>query len=182
MNSEKHFTNFFNKYSPLGVMKAVFLTAFLTMGPEILLTIPRMSFSESEEKEISLKSMPMAGNRGDFISVHLGNYQIASLLLTAPSPEEVLDPRDIFVSIGFLLTRDENAVPYRSILEQLVAQLELHHLITINSLKKILPQLHRIFEQSTINIDLSEDVSFELSIGNQKEEKTGLDLLDDALW
>lgn len=160
----------------------VFVSAFSHLGPEILGIFPKLVISIEQEKAIALKCIPMGGKEGDFITVHAGDFQIASLLTVIPSYMETEDKRNTYASVGFLLDSDVNPVPYKKLLEQIIDACKEHNLLDANTLKKIPHQLYKILEQTEVSLDLKEGITVELSLEAKKKDKNGLDLLNDALW
>ena len=162
--------------------RGVFVSAFSHLGPEILEIFPRVDMSEDQEKAIALKCIPMGGKEGDFITVHVGDSQIVSLLTVIPCYKATEDNRNTYASVGFLLDGDINPVPYKKLLEQIIDACKEHNLLDANTLKKIPHQLYKILEQTEVSLDLNEGITVELSLEAKKKDKDGLDLLNDALW
>ncbi len=163
-------------------MQGFFLTAITELGPEVVLTSPEKVLGELEEKEISLKSMPMSGKDGDFISTYIENFHIAALLCSVPPIHESYDKRDTFTSIGVFLDKDENPIPYRYIFETIVNECKKHKLLTLDTLKHILPQLYQFSRKNQISLYINTEKTITLTLTKEKTEKTGIDLLNDALW
>ncbi len=165
-------------------MKGVFITAISTLGPEIISFYPnKLKLNENEKREIGLKSMPMSGKEGDFISVNLEHFQISCLLTLIPPFEVNYDKRDTFASIGFLIGKDENPIPYRLFLEKLISKCKEHNILNMNTLKEIVPQAYSVFKNGKVNFRIADNISFTIELETTtKKEKTGLDMLDEALW
>ncbi|MFW9993717.1 MAG: hypothetical protein ACFFD4_16845 [Candidatus Odinarchaeota archaeon] len=81
--------------------------------------------------------MPMSGNCGDSVSVTVGDYLAVSTLLSVPAFENSYYKRDTFVSIGFLIYKEVNPLPYQSILENIALTYRDRDILRVPILQKI---------------------------------------------
>jgi hypothetical protein len=164
-------------------MKAVFITAiFPVEGPKIIAVYPEDLLSFDEKFELSLKCMPMGGKEGDFSSIMFKDYQVCSLLDTVVPIDKEKDPRDTIISIGFLLEKLTNPIPYRNLLNTFISECKKNNMFNLKILEKIFPRFIKLKEKKTITIPFSDSHRIKFSLKTELDEKDGLDLLDEILW
>lgn len=156
--------------------QAIFLVAVTIDGPNILGIFPRIILREEERKELSLKTIPIGGKDGEFISANIGDCQAVAIIREVPSFVIEQDRRDTFASFGFLIPKEMNPLPYQEVLQTVTAACKAKNIFNAETLMKLGETLHRIMNsartckleiqvnpQLTIEVNLDEHVESMLS-------------------
>jgi hypothetical protein len=69
-------------------MLGVFLAGLTQVGPGCIAFFSDKEFSGDLKRELALKSLPISGKEGDFISVSIQEYQAVSIILPVPAFED----------------------------------------------------------------------------------------------
>ncbi|MHA1223799.1 MAG: hypothetical protein ACTSSG_08830 [Candidatus Heimdallarchaeaceae archaeon] len=132
--------------------RAVFLTGMTDFGIELMQFYPNIQLSESIRHDLCIKSMPMACEDGDMLITHIGEYQAVCLTRLIPCFEENSFKEKTHATLGLLIPKDINPIPYYKILEKLLYELELIDGLTKDYLSLIVPKLYH-----SINSKLKQD-------------------------
>lgn len=148
------------------IMLAVFLSGLTQLGPDCLTFISKKKFSDDLKREIAIKSLPISGKEGDFISVSIREYQATSVVLPVPSFEAVSDKRDTYVSFGILLSQDVNPYAYQAALKKISNTCKENNLLSVPVLKEIVPKLFQLAPTNILKIteNLEIKISFDVSL------------------
>jgi len=111
-------------------------------GIELIQFYPSIKLSESIRHDLCIKSMPMACEDGDMLITHIGKYQAICLTRLIPCFEENSFKEKTLATLGLLIPRNINPVPYYKILENLLHELELKESLTKDYLSLIVPKLY----------------------------------------
>lgn len=137
---------------------SVILTGLTLRGPDIITQYPVISLSSEERLSIAMKSLPYGGQCGDIVNVTLNGYQMIFVLLSVPAFEVGLDQRETTVSMGILIPRDINPLPYQRALKNIAINCKEHKILNIHSLEIIMKELYKTIinnkeNRFTINVE-----------------------------
>lgn len=163
-------------------IRGVFLSAITDIGPELILLETRgITLNEEEKINLAIKSMPVAGQRSDYIIVNLKKCQIIALLMDIPPFGNLEDSRDTFASLGFIIDRDENPIEFRKILEKIVNKIVKSNSANIQTLKSVVTQLIEALKKNLTVVIIALPNNQKIKI-HLPMKKKGIEILDEALW
>ena len=126
---------------------AVFLTGLTTLGNELLEFFPESDFCEDIDNELCLKSMPMGGKDKDSIVTNVNDNQAVCIMRSIPGFESPSEKRDMYVSLGLLIPKGRNPIPYQNILTKLTDQFDAKGILNKRTLTRIVPNLFHILNR-----------------------------------
>ncbi|MHA1944922.1 MAG: hypothetical protein ACXAC6_10600 [Candidatus Hodarchaeales archaeon] len=152
-------------------MLGVFLAGLTQIGPGCLAFHSDKEFSENLKRELALKSLPIAGKEGDFVSVSIQEYQAASIILPVPAFEDTNDKRETFVAFGVILSPEVNPTSYQAALKMITDTCKENSILTVPVLKGIVPKLFQLAPthilQITKNLEVKIDFDISLTSGQR---------------
>ena len=122
--------------------RAVFLTGMTDVGNELLYFYPEIKIGETINHDICLKSMPMACEDGDMLITNIGNLQAVSVTRLIPCFGGKSCKDKTYASLGILIPKDTNPIPYYKMIEKLLKKFESKGNLTKDMLVKIIPSLY----------------------------------------
>jgi len=125
-------------------MLGVFLAGLTKLGPDTIAFSNGRQFTAELKKEIAMKSIPMSGKEGDFVSVSIKDFQAVSVILLVPAFESGYDQRDSFVAFGVLISQETNPTPYTSMLKTIASVCSKYGCLDVPSLIELVPKLHKL--------------------------------------
>ncbi|MHA1977014.1 MAG: hypothetical protein ACW98F_13865 [Candidatus Hodarchaeales archaeon] len=133
-------------------MLGVFLAGLTKLGPDVIAFSDGNHFTAELKKEVAMKSIPMSGKSGDFVSVSIQDFQAVSILLLVPAFESGYDQRDSFVAFGVLVSQETNPTTFNSMLKTISSVCMKYGCLDVPSLIKLVPKLHNLPENKILEI------------------------------
>ena len=127
--------------------RAVFLTGMTEMGNELLYFHPNVKISEEIDHELCLKSMPMACQDGDMMITHIGEFQAVCVTRLIPSFEEDSFQTETFATLGLLIPKDTNPIPYYKMIDNLLKRFKEEGKLTKDTIVESIPKLYMTLNQ-----------------------------------
>ncbi len=127
--------------------RAVFLTGMTDIGNELLHFYPEVKIGETINRDICLKSMPMACEDGDMLVTHIGNLQAVCVTRLIPSFEKNSFKDKIYASLGLLIPIETNPIPYYKIIQKILKKFESKGNLNKEMLVKIVPALYDVINK-----------------------------------
>ena len=125
-------------------MLGVFLAGLTKLGPDTIAFSNGKLFTDELKKEIAMKSIPMSGKEGGFVSVSIKDFQAVAVILLVPAFESGYDQRESFVAFGVLVSQETNPTPFNSMLKTIASVCSKYGCLDVPSLKKLVPKLHNL--------------------------------------
>ena len=126
---------------------AVFLTGLTELGNEMLEFFPSTDFCEDLDNELCLKSMPMGGKDKDSIVTSVDENQAVCIMRSIPDHSHPEEKRNMYVSLGLLIPKGRNPIPYQNILTKLTDQFEARGILNKKSLTRLVPNLFHVLNR-----------------------------------
>jgi hypothetical protein len=147
-------------------MLGVFLAGLTQKGPGCLAFFSDREFSEDLKRELALKSLPISGKEGDFVSVSIQEYQAVSIIVSVHAFEDTFDKRQTFVSFGVLLSPEANPTSYHTALKVITDTCRENNLLSVPVLKGIVPKLFQLAPTHILQIakNLEVKIDFDISL------------------
>ncbi|MHA2328393.1 MAG: hypothetical protein ACXACR_07720, partial [Candidatus Hodarchaeales archaeon] len=123
-------------------MKAVFLAGVITLGPGIISIFPSDTLSESSKIELALKILPTGGKEGDFVDLIFEDYEVVVIVFPVPAFEKHHNNRASYAAFGFILSKTAKTLIYQTILQKIIDACSQHNILTVPTLRKIVPKLY----------------------------------------
>jgi hypothetical protein len=127
--------------------RAVFLTGMTDIGNELLRFYPEVKIGESINRDICLKSMPMACKDGDMLVTNIGNLQAVCVTRLIPCFEKNSFKDKTYASLGLLIPKDTNPIPYYKMIQKILKKFESKGNLTKDMLVKIVPALYDVINK-----------------------------------
>ena len=108
---------------------------------------PETDFCEDLDNELCLKSMPMGGKDKDSIVTNVNDSQAVCIMRSIPSFENPTERHHMYVSLGLLIPKGRNPIPYQNILKKLTDQFEAKGILNKKTLTRIVPNLFHILNR-----------------------------------
>ncbi len=121
---------------------------------------------KSIQDEIAMKSMPIGAKEGDFVTVVLGGFQAATMILEVPSFEKT-DGRPTHLGLGVILDDNDNPMTYRRMLRQIIFALQIDDHTFYDEIKKVPKKLVESFKRPRFRLKLAngKEILVELNEG-----------------
>ena len=116
-------------------------------GNELLHFHPEVKISEEIDRELCLKSMPMACQDGDVMITHIGDLQAVCVTRLIPCFEKNSFKTETFATLCLLIPQNTNPVPYHKILSNLLNKYEQKGKLSKEILVDSVPKLYSVLNK-----------------------------------
>jgi len=122
--------------------RAVFLTAMTDIGNELLHFYPKVKINEDINHNLCLKTMPMACEDGDMMITHISDFQAVCVTRLIPNFEEDSFKKETFATLGLLIPKNINPIPYYKMLSNLLSRLKENGRLNKEALVESIPKMY----------------------------------------
>ncbi|MBD3190754.1 MAG: hypothetical protein GF308_08920 [Candidatus Heimdallarchaeota archaeon] len=150
-------------------------------GLELVEAYPK-TYSKEVLNQIVIKSMPLNAKEGDFSSATVGPAVLSGYVFSIPS----IQGRDNIASlVAVFESMKYNPETIRKIFSYIIIELKKNDLVSIDTLKALLPKLYSGITQGQLRIKISSVVTLDFSIQDEEqidEKKKSLDDFRNKMW
>ncbi len=161
-------------------MQNICINKMLDTGPEIIASYPPDYFSDSEKKEISLKTIPLNAKNGDFTTLAFkDDLVIASYVFTIK--ENPNSRPDLLAICASIESNNFNPMIFKDMFSSLIQQLKDSQVLTSKTIVALVSNLYRtlsegkteikITKTTTIKVEISSDNLKEIEKAEKKKKK-----------
>lgn len=137
--------------NPKFLARAVFLTGVTDYGNELLRFHPNIKLSEKIKHDLCLKSMPMACEDDEMLITHISDYQAICLTKLIPCFEKNSFRETTHATLGLLIPRGINPIPYYQFIEKLMKDLKDKGDLNKETLERMVPIIYAKLNQNFNN-------------------------------
>jgi hypothetical protein len=127
--------------------RAVFLTGMTEIGNKLLHFHPNIKISEEINRDLCLKSMPMACQDGDMMITHIGDFQAVCVTRLIPSFEQDSIQKETLATLGLLIPKDINPIPFYKMISNLLKRFEEEGKLTKDTIVNSIPKIYITLNQ-----------------------------------
>ena len=149
-------------------------------GLELVRSYPKV-LSEDELNNITLKSIPMGSNDGDFTTSTVGSNIFSGYIFAIPGEER----QNIASLIAVFNSHNYEQKIIRKVFSFTIEELRKNDTIDTQTISDILPKLYDGLVKGKLEIKVSHVATLSLEISSDeasKEEKDNFDQLGDDVW
>lgn len=150
-------------------------------GLELVEAYPK-TYSKEVLNQIAIKSMPLNAKEGDFSSATVGPAVLSGYVFSIPATE---GRNNIASLVAVFESMKYNPESIRKIFSYIIIELKKNDLVTIDTLKALLPKLYTGISQGQLRIKISSVVTLDFTLEEDEEvneKKKSLDDFRNKMW